>query len=500
MPVRVLVYPQDPRVKLDFHSDGNRMSSLSPGVYGVPEGVMLPYGSGLLPLSPGAYWMRFLQGMEYESVVMDVRVPRGQVVPVDVVLQHTVRFPEPGWVGSDQHIHSRISADSKVPTNHRVISEVCSGVAVLVPTEHVLHNDFSPEIEDLGLTKYAVSIPGSEYGFDLGHIGVFPVQFDPRAPLYGAPDWERWPWGGVDAVTFFPIIHQMPGQPLVIVNHPRLPPDLGYFYNLRWQPGQPLPSEGMFDGLEVLNGYENTPSRITTVLRDWFYLLNRSQRVTGVGNSDTHRIDWLRAGYPRTFLRLPTEEPDRILPEDVRTAMLSMLAVATNGPLLHLQVDGHSMGEVVPVAGGKVTVDVWADAPGWVDLSRVLLYQNGVQVAELPIRSRNHPALQTSVVLKVPAEGWIVAVAVGNEPLPSDIIGAVGDGKVQPFAFTNPVWLDLDGDQKIKPSSDAPPMPAPFGPAAMAAALAEEAAPRILEAPLHAPLDCEPSEWPRWLR
>lgn len=500
MPARVLFYPSDPKQKLDFRSDGSMMSNLAAGVYGVPEGVMLPYGKGLVPVPPGSYRLRVIQGMEYESVWVDVRVDKRQVVPVDVVLDHSVQLPEPGWLGSDQHIHSKISSDSRIPTIHRVVSEVCSGISVLVPTEHVFHYDLEPEIKELGLTKYAVSIPGSEYGFDLGHIGVFPVTYDPRGSLLGAPEWQRWPWGGIDAPTYFPLIHQLPGQPLVVINHPRLGPDLGYFHNLRWLPGQPLAAEGLFDGLEVINGYENTPFTITPVLRDWFYLLNRGRRVTGVGNSDTHRADWLRAGYPRTFLRLPTDQPDRVLPSDVRTAMLQMQAIATNGPLVHLKVDGHGMGETVAVVNGQVKVDLWADAAGWIDISRVIVYRNGEPVAEVPITYRAHPSLQTSIQVAVPSEGWIVAVVVGNEPLATDIIGAVNAGLALPIGFTNPVWLDLDGDGQARPPGNVPPMPEPFGHAVVNAVLADQELPRILETPLHAPLDCEPSEWPLWLR
>src|SRR3954468_1793526 len=50
MPVRVLFDAADPKVKLDFRSDGNKMAELTSGVFGVPEGVMLPYGKGLVPV------------------------------------------------------------------------------------------------------------------------------------------------------------------------------------------------------------------------------------------------------------------------------------------------------------------------------------------------------------------------------------------------------------------------------------------------------------------
>src|SRR5262249_34663994 len=154
----------------------------------------------------------------------------------------------------------------------------------------------------------------------------------PRGKLFGAPDWEIWPWHHISPEHYFPEIHALPGQPLIVINHPRMPPDLGYFHNLRWTPGEPLPGIDLFDGLEVLNGYENSPRETTRLLRDWFYLLNQGKRLVGLGNSDTHRINWLRAGYPRSWLRLATADPARLLPTDLREGLLGMRAIASNGP------------------------------------------------------------------------------------------------------------------------------------------------------------------------
>jgi hypothetical protein len=208
-------------------------------------------------------------------------------------------------------------------------------------------------------------------------------------------------------------------------------------------------------------------------------------------------MDWLTSGYPRTWLRLPTDEPARLLPSDLREALLGMRAVASTGPWLHLRVDGHEVGDRYQPSGGVVTVEVEADAASWIDLSHVLLYQDGVLVRDwsIPSGRRPHPALAETTTLTVSADSWVVAMAVGDQPLPVAVIGAVQGGKARPFAFTNPVWLDFDGDGKLKP----PPLtagPEPFG---ATAHLQQLAAPAVA-APLHAPLDCEPDVYLDWLQ
>ncbi|MCS6912910.1 MAG: CehA/McbA family metallohydrolase [Myxococcales bacterium] len=490
LPSRLLIRAVPPTRQPSFRSDGATTVEIAPQVVGDPEGALLVTGQATLPLPPGTYEVRATAGPEYEIALQRVTVPQSQVATLDVTLEHSVRTD--GWIAADMHVHSALSGDSRLHARHRVISEVTSGIELIVPTEHVWHNDFSAELYALGYGSRAVTIPGSEYGFRDGHIGVYPVRFDPQGPLFGAPEWERWPWHGIDPETYFPLIHALPGEPVIVMAHPRLPPDLGYLRNIRWQPGMPLPTASLFDGMEVLPGYEQTPAQVTALVADWFYLLNQGHRITALGNSDTHRLDWLRAGYPRSWLRLPTEDPQRVLPEDLRAAVRGMRAVASNGPFVLLRAGDREIGDTVSVRGGRLRVEVLADAPSWIDLDQLLMYRNGTLVRELPIQRRGHPALREVVDLDVPQDGWLVAMVVGRQPLPVEIIGQLGGGTVRPIAFTNPLWLDADGDGQVRPPLGPPPRPMPLG-------VPAEPPPGGLEEllqPLHAPLDCEPSAWP----
>lgn len=504
MPARVIITAVPPTPPPPFPRDGAMARAFGPDALSIPDGVLLLTGEAELPLAAGTYELVFLQGPEYEQVTQQVTIADNAVTPLEVVLSHSVRTP--GWLAADMHIHTGRSFDSKLLPAHRVVAEVAAGVEVLVPTDHIYHHDLQPYIKALGYDARAVSVPGSEYGFKHGHLGVYPVEFDPTGALWGAPAWEVWEnWQNLTAELVFPMIHALPGQPMVVINHPRLLPDLGYFTNIGWPhtPDEPLASASLFDGLEILNGYESAPGEVTPLLRDWFYLLSQGFRITGLGNSDSHKIDWLTSGYPRTWLRLPTDDPARILPSDLREAILGMRAISSTGPWVNLRIDGREIGDTItPKPGsGTVAVEVEADAPSWIDLSHVLIYQNGVLVKDFAVPSlgRGHPALRVQHTLPISEDGWVVAMAVGDQPLPTRVIGAVRQGKTRPFATTNPIFIDNNGDGQVKP----PPLPAgmpplPFGAVSTLRQTtlfdAAAAAP-----PLHAPLDCEPDAYREWL-
>ena len=45
---------------------------------------------------------------------------------------------------------------------------------------------------------------------------------------------------------------------------------------------------------------------------------------------------------------------------------------------------------------------------------------------------------------------WYVVVVRGNRSL-APVVPKLGDRDVLPFAFTNPIWVDVDGDGKFTP-------------------------------------------------
>ncbi|MFO0728390.1 MAG: CehA/McbA family metallohydrolase [Myxococcota bacterium] len=212
-------------------------------------------------------------------------------------------------------------------------------------------------------------------------------------------------------------------------------------------------------------------------LDDWFVLLNQDHRITATANSDSHDTDD-EAGYPRTYTPVTDDRPGSIPEIDVVAAMRSQKAMLTNGPLVFFSVGDKGMGEVADGKSGSVHVKIQVRAAGWVDVSRVTILVNGTPVREfdgdaasLANLEADIPITRDSFVLVEARGGKSMWPVVTPLEVPSVQIGdAVGGiagafginlnpfgnlqpnrvGVVKPYAFTNPVYVDFDGDGAFK--------------------------------------------------
>jgi hypothetical protein len=339
-----------------------------------------------------------------------------------------------------------------------------SGVEIMVTTDHHHVVDLEPLMRQLGYgPDMATAFSGDELNFSEGHAGVYPIPYDATKPFGGSPPYQapcNAPIIGTNCMSdreAFPYMHaRFPGV-VVTVNHPWWPQaDLGYFTNIEWGAGtnhplpSPLRSAGLFDAFELLNGYWVREDAEAALLSDWFYLLSQGHRVTALGSSDTHKINWVRAGFPRTWLRLPTERPGDVTPHDFAHAIRRGRAIASTGPFLTLEVEGAQIGDTMhPHHPGQVTADVTVDAPAWMQVDEVQLFVDGTPFVTLPIVPGQRPLLAASVTVPVAHDSWIVALASGKRPLPPDLVGEYGHAggqEMRPWAITNPIFIDADGD------------------------------------------------------
>ncbi len=501
LPARALIQavPPTPAIPFDVSPktgmsvNGNFGVRLAPGVLGAPEGVLLVAGDGAFDVRPGTYDVFVTRGPEWEAHQQRVTVDGKANVVVTAPLRRSVDTG--GWLAADLHIHTGRSYDSQLPVDDRVVSEVAVGVELLVVTDHNVLSDLQPEVELFGYDKLARSITGDEFNFLEGHGGAYPMPYDGSMPFGGT--WENGlDWTqvkDVSATKLFDWLHAFPTRPAVTVNHPRLPPDLGYFINLKqfgpsgWAPPSALPAAGKFDGLEVLNGYWDGPEQVAELMRDWFFLLNSGYRVTALGSSDTHRLSGTKAGFPRTWLGMPSEDPSQIVGSDVADAVKGGRAVASNGPFVTFTVGGKPIGALAPSGSGTVTVEVTADAPAWIALDHLRVWVDGALAKEIAVPAgAQRPRLHQTLTLPVPAgDGWIAVTASGDQPLPS---GLLGDPAMPylPIAIANPVYLDGDGDGAWTPHI-AQPDPGPVG---------MPLPPEGFNWTGHqVPIDCEPPLW-----
>jgi hypothetical protein len=509
MPARVIVTAvgPTPAVRFDYNLQGKIVNGdfgvgLAPGVIGAPEGVLLVGGDGAWPVPAGTYDVFVTRGPEWEAEEKRVTITGKTNAAVVAMLRHSVDTR--GWLAADLHVHTGRSYDSRIQVEDRVVTEVAVGVELIVTTDHNVLSDLQPDVELFGYGRIARAIVGDEFNFYEGHGGAYPMPYDPKDPFGGTVgwglDWDRMRF--VHSADAFAFLHAFDTHPAVTINHPRLPPDLGYFINLKqygpdgWAPPMSLTDAGTFDALELLNGYMETPDDLRALLRDWFFLLNGGTRVAAIGSSDTHKLADVKAGFPRTWLRMPSEDVTKLLDTDLADAIRAQRTIASNGPFANLVVNGAKIGEVAAAKNGQVVAEVTVDAPGWIDVDKVRLFVNGQEAWSTPVARGVRPLFHASVPIPVAGDSWIALQVSGSEPLPTALIGEHSAGAVLPFAITSPVFIDADGDQKWKPT--IPPDkrdPGPLGP------LGEPI--RWLEQPAHpAPQDCEPPLWTdpaRWV-
>ena len=226
------------------------------------------------------------------------------------------------------------------------------------------------------------------------------------------------------------------------------------------------------------------------VLDDWFFLLNLGYRHTALGNSDTHGITSIESGCPRNFIVSDVDEPELISEREVARAVQEHRVVPSYGPLIRMSLDGAGIGDDVSTTTGTGIVSLEVQAPRWMQVDRVELYENGTLIREFQgaemspssvIKLKTETQVQPKDEAGNPTDAWYVAVAMGDQDLGplftavevpklefSDVIlGAVssfdlggldvasfvGPGPafpktfpVLPYALTNPIWLDVDGD------------------------------------------------------
>ena len=314
-------------------------------------------GDTTLRLPVGDWEVVVSRGYEYEIHREVISITEGATVEVQADLERVVDTT--GLMCADFHIHTVRSADGARTALDMAASGIGDGLDVLARSDHEYISNFEPAIAALGLETFAFGIASVEMTSleTWGHMGVLPIEPVPGAVNAGTPKWQRFPSAADPDVELellnprdvFAAVRQRPEGSRLIINHPT--GSLNYFGYAGFNdetgiPANPEVWDEQFTTIEAFNGGSFVDNRNGSV-KAWFALLNSGRPVSAVGSSDAHGLSGEGTGYPRTCLRVGTDDPRALTPNSVADATTQGRSIVSGGVYVSASVSGASSGETV---------------------------------------------------------------------------------------------------------------------------------------------------------
>ncbi|MGM0554840.1 MAG: CehA/McbA family metallohydrolase [Myxococcota bacterium] len=403
------------------------------------NGVALD-GEHVLTVEPGTYRVSGMHGPEWEGASVEVQVAAGEAKSADLVLEHSLNTD--GWLSADFHQHMEPSPDSAAHIEARVKENVGLGVEFAVPTDHDVVSDLQPFIDALGLTQDIGTFSGVEISPLATHVGLYPMDYAPDERGRGTVALAVLE-DGEPARRVIPevvdIARTLESDPIVQLNHGRRDSS-GMLELVGYDPevGPDIIADNRFftsfDTMEIVNRFENT----CKLFRDWSGFLNYGLTPTGLANSDEHGLSG-STGTPRNYLMVD-KAPSDVTEADIRGALRDGRVVAgANG---FIEIKGANPGDLIESNGDPVDLSVRVQTPSWASATNLVTVVNGTEVdavsaSDDPARIEDFNETQTITVTE---DAWVVFFAYGPNATGPTASGA------QTVLFTNPVYIDVDGD------------------------------------------------------
>jgi hypothetical protein len=407
-----------------------------------------------LPL--GTYLLTASRGPEYSVDLKVVEVLEGKVQ--DIVFQIDKVIKTDGLISLDPHMHTDLS-DGYVSIPERIKSVVAEGVEVAVASDHNTITDYQPDLAKLGLNPYLSVIEGNEITTKgVIHYNSYPLHRRDKEERHGA----IWPLSE-EVTPLFEASRKNDTQALLQVNHPR-DGDIGYFNNYRLDMDSASfvgPEFSLsFDILEVMNGpYFYSSNQVA--IEDWLHLLNRGYYYPIVGSSDSHSIDKQEPGYSRTYVFYQGGKGDNLDRDSLFRAIKKGRSFVSNGPLVEFTVnDTHIPGGPMIPDQGKTKISIQVQSAPWISVDEVRLIVNGERKIIFPVKSKEDTLIKfdEEIELKLKEDAYLAVEVLGNRSLYPVLQRQAKEDKdntaTLPYALTNPVFIDVDGNGQFDPPWD----------------------------------------------
>ncbi len=463
--------------------------------------IDVPSGDYTIVISRGPAWSVW---PDNSLLGKPVSAAAGDSVNVSAVIEKVIDTT--GWVNGDLHVHAINSPDSPVPNGRRVRAMMSEGVDVLVSTDHDFITDFAPTVAALGAEHEISTVVGEELTtFDYGHFNAFPLEHDADDLTGGARDWSNGEDDGWHPSKIFEALLADEGEQVVQVNHP----ENGYFRFVKWDANtdatyadpagfriagavgdEATGDTGLwsadFTAVEIMNGLSKT--RFLETSSYWFTLLSRGLRRTGTAVSDTHKAIRSMSGGARTWARVGEDfdTPATFSAQEFAKAINEGRATGGTGPFVEVTAASGSqtaqIGDTLVIpAPGPVTFTAQVQVARWMAFDSVQLVSNVTDQAPEPGETGEasfDPVAEETVTLtgddlvdgkaykrvvtfelEVAEDGWYIVLVEGSDAVPAMYPVYPSTG-ARPFAFTNPIYIDVGGDGWTPPQPTAAPDPA----------------------------------------
>ncbi|NUO80063.1 CehA/McbA family metallohydrolase [candidate division KSB1 bacterium] len=403
-------------------------------------------GKGSVKIPVGEYEVWAGRGLEYSADVHHVKITPEAEVQLTARLRCEVDTR--GYVGGDMHLHTLThSGHGDANVDERIISCIGEGLEWAVATDHNHHTDYGPFTQKLGLTAHMATTIGNEVSTPIGHFNAYPV------PLLDPPikhDLKN-------ANELFKIIRTLSAAAVIQLNHPRWP-GAAYFTEVDLDENFATSTNPNwswdFDALEILNenrglGWIAEAENPVSVKQDWFNLLNSGQRFTGVGNSDSHHVNEILAGVPRNYIASTSDDPAQLSEAELVQSLKQKNVSVNRGLYVQFSAsEGAPIGSQISMTNGKMDFHIRVQAPRWIACDTVQLIGNGEVVETFAVATKDSVERFNRTITVTPkVDAWYLVIASGAKSMAPLVHDA--PVPVTPLGFTNPIWVDAEGDGKF---------------------------------------------------
>ncbi len=418
----------------------------------VREGVIYSStGKVRVKVPPGKYTIYAGRGMEWsiDSVRVDTTAANTTTEPPQHHLTIRREVDTTGMVACDTHVHTfTYSRHGDATLNERLVTVAGEGIELPIATDHNLHINYAPLVNQLGLNQYYTPVIGNEVTTRVGHFNIFPVTNGAPLPNHTLETWTE----------IATSIRDKTGASAIILNHARdvhggitpFSPSRHNHVTGRSQYGWEFPATAM----ELVNsGAIQTDAM--QLYRDWFGLLNRGLSVTGVGCSDSHDVARHFIGQARTYIYCDDSDVGNI---NVKSAVNAFTTGKTNlsyGLLTTMLINKRFGPGEITSGKARLIADIKVQGPSWVTARQLDVYANGELFKSITISDGKQPGIKWSGKVdlsRLRHDCFIVAIARG------DGVAALHWPTAKPYqptsrhfdpytiGSTGVIYLDVDGD------------------------------------------------------